>query len=405
MKQLFFTTLLLPLLLLSVICQAESLTTRFLVEHAQLYQSFSIKCALNSLQYTPSGDADTNDYAWATFPPDDQLRRLVVYGRKKNFIESISWRLLFTINPLVAYELILAKGDTASSGKPYSWITAEAFVAVSWLLKSYWNSDSLLFKPMDQLEASQDDSFAITTLMLPGQKQQQSDQQKPPSESSGHQASGTSTRVSGSITSRLSSGSGGGKEDPEQNQHTLDLNCYVGSCCGVCELRQSSDSSEPLVNAFPAEHSTFSAVAKAHEVVSGIIGHMNSLKKILIENDEHYGPKNPNTDIQAFENAIQLLEYLQPWDISKGEDVKFVPDVCGNYDFGINTYYHVYYKGDVLFTVNETVSERRFSTKYSCGQLADIKTSTLFDELYYAPDAPGYQSAKSEFEACAKSTG
>lgn len=84
-------------------------------------------------------------------------------------------------------------------------------------------------------------------------------------------------------------------------------------------------------------------------------------------------------------------------------------DAFGNYDFGIEYYYHVYYKGDVLFTVNETVNEtvgeRRFSNECRCEHFANIKTSTLFDELYYAPDAPGYQSAKNEFEACKKSTG
>lgn len=66
-----------------------------------------------------------------------------------------------------------------------------------------------------------------------------------PSASSGQQACGTITQPGASFTSPQDSGSGDGNGDPEQQrQHTYGLDCYVGSCHGVCQLRPPSDGSE-----------------------------------------------------------------------------------------------------------------------------------------------------------------
>ncbi len=486
MKQSLFATLLFLLLALSIVCQAESLTRHFVIEHTPITQSFSVKHNFNPLLGNPTDLADTNDCAGSTLPHDDKPGRHGVYGLKMNFSESISWRLLFVTNLLVAYELILATNHAALSGKHYSWIPAEALVTVGWLLKSYWKPDSMLFKSMGQLGVSQDDSFAITTLVLPGQSQQQNDQQNPQSESSGQQASGsgTTTRVAGYFTYPLASDSDDGKEDPEEEQHTFGLNCYVAACYGICKFSLSSNSSESDEGALNSVESstsqshhamkekqrsqpradkaiakverqakkrkkekrkkekkkkekrrkekvskkrrfeevdehvdassdteqskrrrTSSTASKAHKTVPGIIKHMNRLKKILTENDEHYRAKKPNPKIQVFENAIQLLEYLQPCDISKGEDVHDGNNICSCCEGYSSTHYRVYYRGEVLLTVTQTVSETRFAKQYTSGESAYIETNNLFDELYFAPGAPGYQSAKTEFEASAKSTG
>ncbi|WP_448218834.1 hypothetical protein [Endozoicomonas sp. 2B-B] len=250
MKQLSVAALLLMLLSLSVICQAELLATRFIVEHTQTSRSFSLKHVLNSLSGTPSDVADTNGFAESIFLPDDKPPRFVGYGAKTTFIESISWQLFYATNLLVAYELILTTNDATPGGKPYSWIPVEAFLAVGWLLKSYWNFDSLLFNPMKQQVASQNDPFAITIMMLPGRGQQQNGQQQSrSSSSSGQQVSGSTTHATG-FFNPSSSDSGGGSGGSEQQRHTLGLNCYVDSCHGVCKLSQSSDNSAegPLIS-------------------------------------------------------------------------------------------------------------------------------------------------------------
>ncbi|WOG27249.1 hypothetical protein [Endozoicomonas sp. 8E] len=491
MKQSFFATLLFLLLPLSIICRAESLTIHFVNVHTTTTQSFSVKYNFNPLLGSPTDFADTNGCAGLTLPHDDKPGRQGVYWLKMTFIESISWRLLFATNLLVAFQLILITNAPALSGKHYSWIpAAEVFVTFGWLLKSYWNPDSLLFKPMGQLGVSHNDSFEITSLMLPGQSQQQTDQQNPQLVSSGQQASGsgTTTRVAGYFTYLVSSDSDDGKEDPEQEQHTFGLNCYVASCYGLCKFRLSSNSSESDEGALNSlesstshshramtetqrsqrradktiakveskakkrkkekrkkekrkkekrkkekrekasrkrrfeevdkhvdassitaqakrRRSTSLTASKVHKTVPGIIKHMNRLKKILTENDEHYRAKKPNPNIQVFENGIQLLEYLQPCDISKGEDVHDGNNFCSCCDGFSDTYYHVYYRGEVLLTVTQTVSETRFSEEYTWGESAYIQTNDLFDELYFASGAPGYQSAKTEFEEYAKSTG
>uniref|UniRef100_UPI002147C388 hypothetical protein n=2 Tax=unclassified Endozoicomonas TaxID=2644528 RepID=UPI002147C388 len=229
---------------LSAICQTESFTRSFFVElHQDGHSpkgSFSIKPDQQTLLGIPSYLADTNNYDESIFPHNDQPQRLGGYRVKTSFFESISWELIYAAGALVAYQLVMTSDDSALSTKPHSWIPVEAFFAVGWLLQSYWNTDSPMFSPINKLEASQDDPFAITTMMLPGNSQKQSQQRNEQTESSGQQASGTSAQLTGSVTRLQHLGSGGGNEEPDQPQHTLGLNCHVDSCHGVCKLRQSS---------------------------------------------------------------------------------------------------------------------------------------------------------------------
>ncbi len=241
--------LMLLLLSLPAICQAESFKRGFVVELQQDESSptgsFSILQDPHTLMSTPSYLTDINDYAEAILPPEEKADRLGC-GVKTSLFESISWKLIYATHFLVAYELIITTSDAMLSAKPYSGVPAEALVAVGSLLQSYWNTDSPLFNPIGQLQASQDDPFVITTMMLPGRGQQQSQQksQEPnqPSASPGQQASHSTTLLKATLTYR--SGSGDGNKGPEQQQHTLGLNCHVDSCNGVCKLRQSSDSGE-----------------------------------------------------------------------------------------------------------------------------------------------------------------
>ncbi|WP_257254103.1 MULTISPECIES: hypothetical protein [unclassified Endozoicomonas] len=226
MKKSFSAVLLLMLSWLSAVCQAESLT--------------------GDSSYL----ADTNGYAESTFPPHDNPFNLGGYGVKTSFFESIPWPLIHAAHFLVAYERVVTTNDAALNTKAYSWIPVEAFFAVGWLLERYWNDDSLQLNPMDQSESSQDHPFEITTMMLPGQGQQQngqqqSGQQNPPSASSGQQASGSTTQLKGSSFRFMLSGSGDdGNQGPEQQQHTYGLNCHVDSCNGVCKLQRPSGSSD-----------------------------------------------------------------------------------------------------------------------------------------------------------------
>ncbi len=391
------------------------------MEHQQTYQSFFVKHDLNTLLDNPKYLTDTNDYA-GFLPPDDTPLRLGGYGLTTTFTESISWQLLRVTNLLIAYELILTTHGAALGGKPYSWVPEEAFVAVGWFLEHYWNPDSLLFNPRDQLEVSQDDPFTITTTTLPEQNQQhcnlkQSDQQNPPSQSSGQQASGVTTHATGSVNSLLSSGSGGGNEGPEQDQHTLGLACYADSCHGVCELRKAPNRSEfaegALISAekslgrahyamteiqpLPSQaHQADAKVAyKTRVFVSRIIKQMNWLMTILIENDVHSKAESPSPDIQVFRNAIELLEHLEPSDISKISQPFSVRPEC---DGSVTGYHRIYYRGKMIFTIIGTAKKTSYESSLTCGFLGSIKTEDLFNELYYAPGAPGYQLAKSEFE-------
>ncbi|WP_422136822.1 MULTISPECIES: hypothetical protein [unclassified Endozoicomonas] len=213
MKNPFSAALLLLLMSVSVICSAEPSKSYFIAEFEQNggVPKGSVSIKLNS------------------------------YVETTSFIESISWELISATHLLAANKLLLNTSDTSLSARLYSWIPLEALVAVGMLLKSYGNPDSPLFNPLDQPQASQDHPFAITTMVLPGQGQTESGQQSQTSASSGQQASGTINRLIGSFA-RLLSCHRDGNGDPEQQQHTYGLDCYVDSCKGVCRLRPPAES-------------------------------------------------------------------------------------------------------------------------------------------------------------------
>ncbi|WOG28496.1 hypothetical protein [Endozoicomonas sp. 8E] len=311
MKNSFYVAMLLLLASLSVICQAYLLAESFVVEFQKedagsSIQSFSIRRDLTTLSLNSSDIVDTNGYAGSGLPPEDETHGFNSYRLKTTLIESIPWQLIYATHLLVAYELTLITHDTPLSAKAFLWITVEAFVTLGWLLKSYRNSDSLLFKPMEQIKAATmvtqgDDLFTITTMMLPGNGQQQGQQQSGQEESSGQPASGgTTSQLTGFLTSPLSSDSGGGNEDPEQHQqHTFDLNCYVDSCNGVCIFRPSSDSRESAQGSLNSEESSTGDTGPTSGQSSYPLPEISYNVQIQNDFDEHINqqepiPVNPN---------------------------------------------------------------------------------------------------------------
>ncbi|WOG27033.1 hypothetical protein [Endozoicomonas sp. 8E] len=248
--------MLLPLL--SFVCQAKAWTGRFAVEFEQntgvKKQKFSIKrdqLTLSALPGNPSDVTDTCGYGGPDARPDKKQHKSSGYRVKTTIIESISWQWLYTTNLLVAYELILTTKTSPLSSGTYFSVPVEVVVAVGWLLKSYWNLDSPLFNPMQQLSLSkqqeatlllkqQDHPFAsIITIYGSGY----TPTQYPPPESSGQQPPQTTHLPIGSHTNPLYSGTGDGNGSPEQILHTLGLNCFVYPCHGVCQFRPSPESS------------------------------------------------------------------------------------------------------------------------------------------------------------------
>ncbi len=228
------------LLLLSLDCQAELWTEHFTAEFEKIAgysnHGFSIKCELNSLPDNPSDIADTDSYAGS----DEKRHRPYGHRVKTTISESISWQWLYFTNLLVAYQLTLIIKDNPLNSSPDSWLPVEAVVAVGWLLKSYWNPASFLFlfNPIEQQAASvlkqENFTFAIITAMFGSGD---NPQQYPPSESSGQQVPAASPHITGYFTNQLYPGSGDGNRGPQQNSHTLGLNCFVYPCHGACRLR------------------------------------------------------------------------------------------------------------------------------------------------------------------------
>uniref|UniRef100_UPI0021494C56 hypothetical protein n=1 Tax=unclassified Endozoicomonas TaxID=2644528 RepID=UPI0021494C56 len=235
------------LLLLSVVCQARPWTGRGTVELDQKADFSSSQCLfIKRDQRTFSGIVDTNRYAGSHFTPDGKPLSPFGYGVKTIFIESISWQLLYTTHLLVGYELILTTRTAPLKSTSGSWLPIEVFVAVGWLLKSYWNTCSPLLNPVEQQEVSaalarQSQPSKAVTIMLGSGENQQPHQ---PSEPSSQQAQETTTQLTDPFTPPPDSDSGGGNADPEQHQHTLGLNCFTHPCHGICQFRTISESSD-----------------------------------------------------------------------------------------------------------------------------------------------------------------
>ncbi|WP_257287421.1 MULTISPECIES: hypothetical protein, partial [unclassified Endozoicomonas] len=216
-KHLLFTA---PLLLmtLSVVCQAQPLARRFVVELEQKAgsqnQNFSITPDQHPLPGKLSDITHTKGYAGSDLHPDEKQGRLIGCELKTTLIESISWPWLHANYLLMGYELILTSKNTPLSSTLYSWLPVEVVVAVGWLLESYWNINSPSFNPIAQKELCQDHPLAaIITMPGSGNKQQQ----RPPSESSGQHAQKATARPAGSFDSFLYSDSADGNGGPQQS--------------------------------------------------------------------------------------------------------------------------------------------------------------------------------------------
>ncbi len=258
------------LLSLTVACQTETLTRRYIVEIQQdatfSKQSFSVKPNQHVLSYDTSDIADKNGFITPNLLSDYKRRCFFGYEVKKNLIESISWQLLYATNLLVAFELIMTSKAHPPGATSYSWPPVERIVTVGWLLKSYWNPDSPMFKPIEQSEmrlTQGNQPFAITTMIHGSGYVQQPQSQLP--ESSGQQAPQTTHQPTNAFTNPLSSGSGDGFEDPQQHVHTLGIDCFVHPCRGVCNFRPSSESIGSTERVLKSEESLASLTAATPE--------------------------------------------------------------------------------------------------------------------------------------------
>ncbi|WOG27121.1 hypothetical protein [Endozoicomonas sp. 8E] len=230
---------------MSVPAQAEPWKGRFTVNLDQSSgakkQNFFIKNDRRTFLVNQSEIIGKNGFTGSDFLPD---HKPCSYGVKTPLIESISWQWFYTTNLLVAYELIMTIKGTPLNSNDYSWLPVE--VIVGWLLRSYWNPDSPVIKPIELQSASiltqEDQPFVIITSMFGSGH---NSPQYLSSESSGQQSPQATNYPTGYFTHFLYSDSGNGNEDPEQDSHTLGLNCFVYPCHGVCQLRPASDGSGP----------------------------------------------------------------------------------------------------------------------------------------------------------------
>ncbi|WOG27023.1 hypothetical protein [Endozoicomonas sp. 8E] len=230
-----------------VACQADPWTGRFIIEFELnsgfTNRSFSIKRDQHTLTVNPSDIAEKKDYTQSDSLSEVKRQQTYVFREKKTIIKSISWQWLYATNLMVAYGLTLSTKYAPSSFISYSWLPIEVIVAVGWLLKSYWNPDSSPFYPIARqlisILTQEDQSLAIIT-MMPGYGHNQ--QQGRPSGSSDQQAPQTFTHPLVHLTNLVFSNFGDGNQGPQQHQHTLDLNCFIHPCHGLCRFRPSSDS-------------------------------------------------------------------------------------------------------------------------------------------------------------------
>ncbi|WOG27010.1 hypothetical protein [Endozoicomonas sp. 8E] len=222
------------------------MTRRFILELQQdsgsQNESFSINPNGITSSFNTSAISDSNGYSGSNFPPYYKRQRPYGYRLKTKPIESISWQWLYATDLLVAYELTLTTRGTQPGPIPYSWLLIETVLAVGWLLKSYWNPHSPLFKAIELQSSSiltqGGDIYAINT-MVPGSGQEQ--QQVQLSQLADQQNKQPTRQTASAFTHALYSCSGDGNGDSQKHSHTLGLDCFVHPCHGVCRFRTSSD--------------------------------------------------------------------------------------------------------------------------------------------------------------------
>ncbi|WOG27084.1 hypothetical protein [Endozoicomonas sp. 8E] len=259
------------LLTLSLPCQAEPWTRRFIVEFEQDTgspdQGFYIKRDQHTLPENPSDTICTSGHPGFDSPTDDIPQKSCSYGVKTTIVDVISWQWLYTTDLLAVYELILTTRDAPLFSNPYSWLPSEAILVLGWLLKSYWNPNSPMFNPIEpkvaQQEANQNQPFATINAMFGSGNNQQQCQ---PSASSGQQFQKASNHLTGSFNSLVNIDYRGGNGGPQEQSHTLGLNCFIYPCRGVCRLRPLSVGSEPTEWALSSEESSKGQSSCTHPV-------------------------------------------------------------------------------------------------------------------------------------------
>ncbi|WOG27091.1 hypothetical protein [Endozoicomonas sp. 8E] len=231
----------------------------------------------------------------------------------------MSQQWLYATNLLVAYELILTTRNVPLRSAPCSWLPLEAVVTVSWLLKSFWNHDSQLFKPIE-LQATSiltqgDQLFATITMMLGSEHNPRQNQ---PAESSGQHTPQATSQPTGYFTHLQYSESGDGNGDPQQHSHTLGLNCFIYPCRGVCEFRPSSDSSDPAewpsnsIENWPAHTKTTPEQNSCPHLADGrcfsCIGHLDPLNAADSQPISPVGTLDDLSDIEFTFNSGPLFD-------------------------------------------------------------------------------------------------
>ncbi|WP_422137173.1 hypothetical protein [Endozoicomonas sp. ALC020] len=293
--------LLLLLLSLSVICQAGSLTRRFIVELEQNAgspkQNFSIKSDWHTLSGNPSDIAHINDYGQSYLPPCKKRNRSPGCGIEKTIIESISWQWLYATNLLIAYEMSVTTKVATRITTPYLSLPSEVLVAVAWFLKNYWNPDTRLFGMIEQQVTSVmtegDHRFAtITAAFGSGENSPQYQS----SESSSQPAPKATLPLMSSFISPLNNDYNGGNGGDQQHLHTLGLNCFVHPCYGFCQLHPLSGSSEPAEWPLNTLKSSCPHLATGH--CSGCMGHFDPAKAMESRQNPLFRTFNDFSDIQ-----------------------------------------------------------------------------------------------------------
>lgn len=193
---------------------------------------------------------------------------------------------------------------------------------------------------------------------------------------------GRTTTAADEVDSSLSHAVNG--SDPDHSSQNLGA---VASTSTSLEQRVVSNQASTEIDA---------ANKKAQENVTSIINYLEQLKQQTLIYKNMYGREAaPDQDIQVFEKVTQLLKYLEPLNISKDEKLNGGrhPSEVNNGSFTYD--YHVHYRGEDIFSLTSAFNAIEDGLNWSLA----VKTTSLFDELYFAPGGPGYPAAKSEFEA------
>ncbi|WP_252179375.1 hypothetical protein [Endozoicomonas sp. 4G] len=128
--------------------------------------------------------------------------------------------------------------------------------------------------------------------------------------------------------------------------------------------------------------------AAACHIISETINHLHWLKAILIEKDvrDRAGSANPN--IQVFSNAIELLDFLNPYYISITQEREPDHGFSQGYSY---TWLHFFYKGKPLFSVKKLTVKLVFQSFMGNGQILKPKSYLLNSITLLMPQGTNLQ--------------